>query len=72
MELSVPDAVMHFRQGYGRLMRRSSDRGAVTVLDNRLIKKQYGRIFIESLPESQYCFEPFEDVVRRVRSFVSR
>ncbi len=72
MELSVPDAVMHFRQGYGRLMRRSSDRGAVTVLDNRIIKKQYGKIFIESLPESQYCFEPFENVVRRVRSFVSR
>ena len=70
MELSVPDAVMHFRQGYGRLMRRSSDRGAVTVLDNRIIKKQYGRIFTDSLPESQYCFEPFENIVRRVRSFV--
>ena len=70
MELSVPDAVMHFRQGYGRLMRRSSDRGAVTVLDNRIIKKQYGRIFTESLPESEYCFEPFENVTRRIRSFL--
>lgn len=72
MELSVPDAVMHFRQGYGRLMRRSSDRGAVTVLDNRIIKKQYGRVFTESLPESVYCFEPFENVVRSVRKFLER
>ena len=70
MELSVPEAVMRFRQGYGRLMRRSSDRGAVTVLDTRIVKKQYGRIFTESLPESQYCFEPFQNVTRRIRMFL--
>ena len=70
MELSVPDAVMHFRQGYGRLMRRSTDRGVVTVLDNRIIKKQYGRIFTESLPKSEYCFEPFENVIRRIQIFL--
>lgn len=70
MELSVPEAVMHFRQGYGRLMRRSSDRGVVTVLDTRLVKKQYGRIFTDSLPESLYCFEPFSNVERRIRKFL--
>ncbi|MCR4938496.1 MAG: helicase [Treponemataceae bacterium] len=70
MELSVPEAVMHFRQGYGRLMRRSSDQGVVTVLDTRIVKKQYGRIFTESLPESQYCFEPLLSVEKAIRKFL--
>lgn len=47
---SVPQAVIKFRQGFGRLIRRRSDRGAVVVLDRRIVTKYYGRIFIESLP----------------------
>ena len=44
MELSVPEAVIKFRQGIGRLMRRSSDRGSIIVLDRRLYTKQYGSV----------------------------
>lgn len=50
MEYSVPQAVIKFRQGFGRLIRRKTDTGAVVVLDNRVVTKRYGRIFLESLP----------------------
>ncbi len=47
---SLPKAVMKFRQGFGRLIRSSTDRGAVVCLDPRLLKKGYGKFFLESLP----------------------
>lgn len=47
---SLPKAVMKFRQGFGRLIRSSTDRGAVVVLDSRLLHKGYGKCFIEALP----------------------
>ena len=70
MDLSLPEAVMRFKQGFGRLMRRSSDHGAVTVLDGRLLKKQYGRIFLQSLPETRTCFTGFSDLLRSVENFL--
>lgn len=50
MDYSVPQAVIKFRQGFGRLIRRRSDRGVVVVLDQRILTKHYGRVFINSLP----------------------
>ncbi len=50
-EYSVPDAILRFRQGFGRLIRTKTDRGIVTVFDNRLLTKNYGSRFIEALPE---------------------
>jgi ATP-dependent DNA helicase DinG len=47
---SLPRAVMKFRQGFGRLIRSSTDRGAVICLDSRMLKKGYGKIFARSLP----------------------
>jgi ATP-dependent DNA helicase DinG len=49
-ELVVPDALVRFRQGVGRLIRRHSDQGNVVVLDSRILTKSYGRYFIEALP----------------------
>ena len=49
-EYSVPEAVLKFRQGFGRLIRTKSDRGVVAVLDRRLLSKAYGRVFLDSLP----------------------
>ncbi len=72
MELSVPDAVVHFRQGVGRLIRRSSDCGAVTVLDARLIRKQYGSLFFNSLPECYRCIAPLSEVLEKVPRFINR
>ena len=48
---SLPRAVMKFRQGFGRLIRSGTDRGAVVVLDPRITKKPYGRKFIAALPK---------------------
>ncbi len=47
---SLPEAVLKFRQGFGRLIRSQDDRGIVVVLDPRIITKSYGRDFIQSLP----------------------
>jgi DNA polymerase-3 subunit epsilon/ATP-dependent DNA helicase DinG len=47
----VPDAILRFRQGFGRLIRSKTDRGVVLVLDKRVTSKGYGRLFLESLPD---------------------
>lgn len=50
-EYSLPEAILRFRQGFGRLIRTQSDRGVVAVLDKRILTKKYGRMFLESLPD---------------------
>ena len=50
-QYSVPDAILKFRQGFGRLIRTKADRGIVAVFDKRLLTKQYGQQFLESLPD---------------------
>ncbi len=49
-EYYLPEAILRFRQGFGRLIRTASDRGVVAILDRRVLSKQYGRLFLESLP----------------------
>jgi ATP-dependent DNA helicase DinG len=49
-QYQVPAAVITLKQGFGRLIRSLHDRGVLVLLDNRILKKQYGRVFIESLP----------------------
>jgi ATP-dependent DNA helicase DinG len=49
-EFSLPEAILKFRQGIGRLIRSKTDTGIVAVLDNRILTKQYGRAFLASLP----------------------
>ncbi len=51
MEYQVPSAIIALKQGLGRLIRKSSDRGILAVLDKRIIKSGYGRFFINSMPE---------------------
>ena len=50
-EYQVPEAVLMLKQGFGRLIRSRTDRGVLAILDNRIHRMQYGRIFLESLPE---------------------
>jgi ATP-dependent DNA helicase DinG len=49
-QYQVPSAVITLKQGFGRLIRSLNDRGVLTLLDNRILKKQYGRTFVDSLP----------------------
>ena len=53
MEFSLPEAILKFRQGIGRLIRTANDSGIIAVLDNRVLAKRYGQSFIGSLPEME-------------------
>ncbi len=70
MELSVPEATMRFKQGFGRLMRTTEDHGAVLVSDTRLLTKRYGSIFIESLPKTQRAALPAEQLLDELADFL--
>ena len=50
-EFSLPEAILKFRQGVGRLIRTKTDTGIIVVLDNRILTKQYGHAFIDALPK---------------------
>jgi DNA polymerase-3 subunit epsilon/ATP-dependent DNA helicase DinG len=50
-QYSIPEAVLRFRQGFGRLIRRKDDEGIVVVLDKRILSKRYGQSFLDALPE---------------------
>jgi ATP-dependent DNA helicase DinG len=63
-QYQVPSAVITLKQGFGRLIRSLHDRGLLCLLDNRVLKKQYGRVFIESLPNYRKTTE-----LRQVEQF---
>ncbi len=69
MEYSVPQAVIKFRQGFGRLIRHRSDRGVILVLDQRIISKRYGRMFLESLPSPRLVKGPSRGVLAALAKF---
>jgi len=56
-EYQVPQATLLFRQGFGRLIRTRTDRGAVAVLDSRIMTKNYGKSFLKSLPKCRITDE---------------
>jgi ATP-dependent DNA helicase DinG len=49
--LHIPEAIIRFKQGFGRLIRSRDDRGVVAVLDSRIISRNYGKLFLKSIPE---------------------
>ena len=53
-EMTVPEALVKFRQGMGRLIRRHEDKGRIVILDSRILSKSYGPRFIEALPIASY------------------
>ncbi|MFZ1032406.1 MAG: ATP-dependent DNA helicase, partial [Candidatus Acidiferrales bacterium] len=62
-EYQVPEAVLALKQGFGRLIRSKTDRGILAILDNRISRMQYGRIFLESLPD----YTTTQDIAEVVR-----
>jgi ATP-dependent DNA helicase DinG len=68
-ELTLPDALIKFRQGVGRLIRTATDRGIVTILDSRLLAKSYGRLFIDSLPQPEFTRLTRADRAERFHPF---
>ncbi len=61
-EYTLPEAILRFRQGFGRLIRTQSDRGVVAVLDRRVRTKQYGQLFLQSLPNCHLVESTIEDL----------
>lgn len=53
-EYTLPESLIKFRQGIGRLIRKKTDTGVITILDSRVLIKQYGRFFVHCLPRPRY------------------
>lgn len=71
-EFSIPQAILRFRQGFGRLVRSRSDRGVAVVLDSRIRSRRYGERFFESLPECRRFDGPVADLPLAARQFLDR
>ncbi|MBN1835654.1 MAG: helicase c2 [Spirochaetales bacterium] len=69
-QLSLPDAIIRLRQGFGRLIRRKDDRGAVLILDSRLARRRYGALFLESLPPARTVVSSQKGVLDAFENFV--
>lgn len=68
--LSVPQAVIRFKQGFGRLIRSGSDRGCVVILDGRILSKSYGRHFLNSLPLKSHLRGGIEVITKKVSQWI--
>lgn len=72
LEYAVPDAILRFRQGFGRLIRRRTDRGVVAILDKRVISKRYGQAFLESLPHCTVRRGPLSKLAATAKEWLER
>ncbi|MCK5780050.1 MAG: DEAD/DEAH box helicase [Psychrilyobacter sp.] len=63
MEYQIPEAIIKFKQGMGRLIRSRDDRGVITILDNRIITKRYGGLFIKSIPTKNIHIKNMDDII---------
>ena len=71
MEYSVPRAILRFRQGFGRLIRSKKDYGAMIVLDNRMLTKDYGKMFLQALPHGVLIDQmELEEVPEKVKEWL--
>ena len=69
MEYTVPQAVIKFKQGFGRLIRSRDDRGGVLILDSRVLSKSYGRIFLQSLPDLKVLAAGSREILGELQKF---
>jgi ATP-dependent DNA helicase DinG len=69
-EYSVPETILRFRQGFGRLIRSSTDRGVVVMLDKRLLTKRYGAAFLNSLPQCTVRKGPLAELPRMAATWI--
>ncbi|GMA55679.1 hypothetical protein GCM10025858_01820 [Alicyclobacillus sacchari] len=67
---SLPEAVVRFRQGFGRLIRTRQDKGVVVVYDKRLVTQRYGTAFVQSLPGVRPIVAPERDILAQIEAFL--
>ncbi len=70
LQLALPQAALRLKQGFGRLIRRSTDRGAVAILDSRILGRDYGKTFLEVLPPASRYVGPGGEVAERVGAWL--
>jgi len=70
-QYTIPEAILKFRQGFGRLIRTKQDRGVVVILDRRIQSKRYGKIFIESLPTCTTQMSTLANLPRAVQRWLN-
>ncbi len=71
MSLALPEAVIQFKQGVGRLIRDQHDRGVVVVFDTRIVESRYGRAFLQSLPPYQVRTGPWPELRMQIEPFLA-
>ena len=71
LQYALPQAALRLKQGFGRLIRRRDDRGAVVILDNRILERDYGRAFLEALPPASRYLGPAEQIGRKIEEWLS-
>ncbi len=69
MDYSLPQAIVKFKQGFGRLIRNRRDRGCIVCLDTRILTKRYGKLFLSSLPNCQQVFAPDKEIQIQIKEF---
>jgi ATP-dependent DNA helicase DinG len=69
-EFMLPEAVIKFKQGFGRLIRSKADRGVVILLDDRVIEKRYGNLFLSSLPLKTHIRGDDKQVLRKIDTWI--
>ncbi len=70
-QYALPEAILRFRQGFGRLIRSETDRGVVVILDKRVLTKRYGPLFINSLPECTKRSGSSQNLAREATSWLN-
>lgn len=63
MELALPQAILQFKQGFGRLIRKESDYGSIFVFDDRIMTKRYGKSFINSIPTIPIEYDTMDNLL---------
>jgi len=71
LQYALPQAALRLKQGFGRLIRRRDDRGAVVILDNRILERDYGRAFLEALPPASRYLGPAQRIGRKIEEWLS-
>ena len=71
-QLALPQAALRLKQGFGRLIRRSTDRGAVVILDNRILGRDYGKAFLDVLPPASRFVGPAAEIAGRVGDWLEK
>jgi ATP-dependent DNA helicase DinG len=67
----VPHAALRLKQGFGRLIRSTTDRGAVIIADPRVLTKKYGGDLMRTLPPARRLMLPWDEIARQLKVFYS-